>query len=44
MLGDWILINTETDASESKDYSSSHPKIKQELIEIYNKDEGKAAH
>ena len=33
MLGDWILINTETDASESKDYSS-HPKIKQELIEI----------
>ena len=41
MLGDWILINTETDASESKDYSSSHPKIKQELIEIYNRDEGK---
>ena len=33
----WMLVNTENDISESKDYSSSHPKVKQDLIDIYNK-------
>ena len=30
-----ILINTEEDISETKDYSGSHPKIKKSLVNIH---------